>query len=149
MKTGKVTDKGEPILKGWKAKESGRQHEDKGETSGEEDHTGGAHHLNCRWDKCTLKKLRWSHHVVKEYLSSEKRSFMCRSKKIDDRPDQQEHLRGKNLIVGIQIKRKPLRHHEAGFSMCRMCGADNRCSRIPWSLIRPTLNLSCWNHFLG
>ena len=48
MKTRKVTDKGEPILKGWKAKESGRQHEDEGETSGEEDHTGGAHHLRCR-----------------------------------------------------------------------------------------------------
>ena len=84
---------------------------------------------------------------------------MGRSEEIDDRPDQQEHLQGQlynctskgdlDLVVRIQIKRKPLRRHEAGFSMCRMCGAGNRCLRIPWSLIRPTSNLSCWNHFLG
>ena len=38
-------NKSKPILKGWKAKEPGGQHEDKGETAGEEDHSGGAHHL--------------------------------------------------------------------------------------------------------
>ena len=54
---------------------------------------------------CHVFFLRWTHHVVEEYLSSEKRSFMGCSKKIDDRPDQQENLRdGLDLLVMNTIR---------------------------------------------
>ena len=49
----KVTNKGEPILKSWKTKESCGQHEDKGETADEKDDTGGAHHLDIRTNVVT------------------------------------------------------------------------------------------------
>ena len=69
-----LTNKGEPILEIGKAKEPRRKHEDKSQTTSEKDHSGRTHHL--RLDEYFFLQTQDIHHIVNEYPSPKKRSFM-------------------------------------------------------------------------